>query len=268
MKIDANSLPDDPEQLKRMLLELQKVVIKKDEIIHSLLERFEVAKRKQYGKSSEQLPGSGETFNEAEEIIDEADKALLAESEINKSKTVKSKPKRNPLPKNLPRKVVTIDLSREEKTCDCCQSKLHQIGETRSEKLEFVPAHIKVIETVRPKYACKQCEKTGTKNHIKLTPMPTSPIPKGIATASLLSQIISAKYQYGLPLYRQEKMFNDYGIELSRKTMSDWIMRCGELFAPLYEKLKKTLLSQAVIHADESVPRRHVVIPNNISCCF
>ena len=252
MKIDANSLPDDPEQLKRMLLELQKIVIKKDEIIHSLLERFEVAKRKQYGKSSEQLPGSGETFNEAEEIIDEADKALLAESEINKSNAVKSKPKRKPLPKNLPRKVVTIDLSSEDKTCDCCQSKLHQIGETRSEKLEFVPAHIKVIETIRPKYACKQCEKTGTKNHIKLAPMPTSPITKGIATASLLSQIISAKYQYGLPLYRQEKMFNDYGIELSSKTMSDWIMRCGELFYPLYEKLKKTLLSQAVIHADET----------------
>ncbi len=67
---------------------------------------------------------------------------------------------------------------------------------------------------------------------------------------SLLSQIISAKYQYGLPLYRQAKMFNDYGIELNRKTMSDWIMRCEELFAPLYERLKKTLLSQAVIDAD------------------
>ena len=71
-------------------------------------------------------------------------------------------------------------------------------------------------------------------------------------TSSLLSQVISAKYQYGLPLYRQEKMFTDYGIELSRKTMSDWIMRCGELFAPLYDKLKNTLLSQAVIHADET----------------
>jgi hypothetical protein len=61
-----------------MLLELQQLVIKKDETIHSLFQRFEVAKRKQYGKSSEQLPGSGETFNEAEEIIDEADKVILA----------------------------------------------------------------------------------------------------------------------------------------------------------------------------------------------
>jgi len=120
MRIDANSLSDDPKQLKRMLLELQQFFIKKDEIIHSLLERFEVAKQKQYGKRSEQLPGSGETFNESEEIINEADKILLAESEINKSNAVKSKPKRKPLPKDLPRKVVTIDLSCEDKICDCC----------------------------------------------------------------------------------------------------------------------------------------------------
>ena len=116
----------------------------------------------------------------------------------------------------------------------------------------FVPAYIKVIETIRPKYACKQCEQTGTDNSIKIAPVPATPIPKGIATSSLLSQIISAKYQYGLPLYRQEKMFNEYGIELSRKTMSDWIMRYSELLMPLVDELKAALLSQAVIHADET----------------
>jgi transposase len=82
--------------------------------------------------------------------------------------------------------------------------------------------------------------------------MPTTPIPKGIATASLLSQIISAKYQYGLPLYRQETMFNDYGIELSRKTMSDWVARCSDLLMPLYDELKRELIKQPVIHADEA----------------
>ena len=129
---------------------------------------------------------------------------------------------------------------------------MHKIGESRSEKLEFVPAHIKVIETVRPKYACKQCEKSGTANQIKTAPMPPSPIPKGIATASLLSQLITSKYQYGLPLYRQEKMFNDYGISLSRQTMSDWLIRCSELLMPLYALLKVELLAQGVIHADET----------------
>jgi transposase len=130
--------------------------------------------------------------------------------------------------------------------------KLHKIGEARSEKLEFVPAYIKVIETVRPKYACKQCEQVGTNNAIKIASVPATPIPKGIATSSLLSQIISAKYQYGLPLYRQEKMFNEYGIELSRKTMSDWIIRCSELFKPLVDEFKSAMLSQGVIHGDET----------------
>ena len=263
MKIDANSLPNDPEQLKKMLLELQadttralaekdKELAKQHEIIHGLLERYEIARRKQFGKSSEQNPGGGETFNEAEETLDEADKTLLAEVSSKKTPTIKNKPKRKLLPTDLPREVVTIDLPVDEQVCDCCQSSLHKIGESRSEKLEFVPAHIKVIETVRPKYACKQCEKTGISNHIKTAPMPSTPIPKGIATASLLSQLITAKYQYGLPLYRQESMFNDYGISLSRQTMSDWLIRCSELLMPLYDVFKSQLLAQAVIHADET----------------
>jgi transposase len=89
MKIDANSLPDDPEQLKKMLLELQatttralaekdKELAKQHEIIHGLLERYEIARRKVFGKSSEQNPSEDETFNEAEETLDEADKSKRA----------------------------------------------------------------------------------------------------------------------------------------------------------------------------------------------
>ena len=259
MKIDTHSLPNDPEQLKKMLLELQqamaekdKELVKKDEIINGLIERYEIARRKEFGKSSEQSPGEEETFNEVEEILDEEDNALLAEADNEQSTSVKQTPKRKTLPKSLPRKIVTVELPVTEQICDCCQSNLHKIGESRSEKLEFVPAHIKVIETVRPKYACKQCEKSGTANQIKTAPMPPSPIPKGIATASLLSQLITSKYQYGLPLYRQEKMFNDYGISLSRQTMSDWLIRCSELLMPLYALLKAELLAQGVIHADET----------------
>ena len=110
MNIDANSLPDDPEQLKKMLIELQQALAEKDkelakqhEIIHGLLERYEIARRKQFGKSSEQNPGGGETFNEAEETLDEADKTLLAEVSSKKTPTIKNKPKRKPLPKDLPR---------------------------------------------------------------------------------------------------------------------------------------------------------------------
>lgn len=257
MKIDAHSLPDDPEQLKRMLLELHLVVAKKDEElakkdaqIHELLAAYNAKLAKEYAKKSEKMPGAGEVFNEAEETLDEHDKALLAASAAVKKD--KAKPKRTPLPKQLPRVNVVVDLDDSDKVCDCCQSPLHKMGESSSEALEFVPAHIKVIKTIRPKYTCRHCEREGIESVIKTAPMPAAPIAKSIATPSLLSQIITCKYQFGLPLYRQETLFANIEIELSRQTMSSWMIRCAQLLSPLYQRLKEVLLSQAVIHGDET----------------
>ena len=250
MKIDAHSLPDDLEQLKRMVLELQQVVAEKDEQIHELLQAYNAKLAKEYAKKSEKMPGAGEVFNEAEDILDEHDKALLATSAS--VKTEKAKPKRRPLPAQLPRVEVVVDLDEGDKKCDCCQSLLHKMGESSSEALEFVPAHIKVIKTIRPKYTCRHCEREGVESVVKTAPMSATVIPKSIATPSLLSQIITCKYQFGLPLYRQETLFADIGIELSRQTMSSWMLRCAELLSPLYQHLKEVLLSQAVIHGDET----------------
>ena len=250
MKIDAHSLPDDLEQLKRMLLELQQIVAKKDEQIHELLQAYNAKLAKEYAKKSEKMPGAGEVFNEAEDILDEHDKALLATSASVKKE--KAKPKRRPLPAQLPRIEVVVDLEEDDKMCDCCQSLLHKMGESSSEALEFVPAHIKVIKTIRPKYTCRHCEREGIESVVKTAKMPATVIPKSIATPSLLSQIITCKYQFGLPLYRQETLFADIGIELSRQTMSSWMLRCAELLSPLYQRLKDVLLSQAVIHGDET----------------
>ncbi|MFA0507355.1 IS66 family transposase zinc-finger binding domain-containing protein, partial [Vibrio sp. 10N.222.54.B12] len=91
---------------------------------------------------------------------------------------------------------------------------LHKIGEDRSEKLEFTPAVLKVLEYVRPKYACRQCEKTDDSSRIVQKPSPQSLIPKSFASESLLTNIILGKYQYAMPLYRQESLFNQSGIEL------------------------------------------------------
>ncbi len=257
MKLDASSLPDDPEQLKKMLLELQQVVAQKDTELaekdaayQELLERYNAKLAKEYGKKSEKMPGAGEVFNEAEFVLDEHDKSILAESTLD-TKT-KAKPKRRPLPTALPRKEVVIDITDADKVCDCCQSPLHKMGESSSEALEFVPAHIKVIKTIRPKYACRQCERDGIKGVVKTAQMPATPIPKSIATPSLLSQIITCKYQFGLPLNRQETMFTDIGIELSRQTMSSWMLRSAQLLEPLYMRLKEVLLAEPAIHADET----------------
>ena len=210
-----------------------------------LIEQFRLAQQKQFGASSEGHLAQGDLFNEAETELD-------VEPEVAESvaTSVKIKPVRKKLPADLPRETIVHDI--EEKTCACCGNALHQMGDERSEKLEFIPAQVKVIEHVRLKYSCRRCEKEGTSTPVKIAPAPPSPIPKGIAIATLLSQIITSKYQYALPLYRQESLFKQYGIELSRKTMADWMMKSSELFKPLYVQLQKVLLEQRVIQADET----------------
>jgi transposase len=232
-------LPNDIEQLKQ-------IVLRQQSRLNYLEEQFRLAQHKQFGGSSEGHPGQGELFNEAEAEVEQP------EAEEKPTGDTRKKPQRKPLPKDLPREVVVIDISDEDKVCACCNGELHKIGEDKSEKLEFIPAQAKVIETVRPKYACRACEKDGTSNTIKQAPVPTSIIPKGYATPSLLSQIITSKYQYGLPLYRQEAMFKQYGIDLSRKTMAEWMIKSQLALQILYERLRETLLQQAVIQADET----------------
>ncbi len=239
MNIDIENLPDDPATLKKMLSQVMSRY-------QYLEEQFRIAQHKQFVQSTEGHPGQGELFNEAEALAVESDTQEEAISYTRK------KPTRKPLPKDLPREVIVHDISDEEKVCGCCAGELHRIGEDKSEKLQFIPAQVKVIEHVRPKYACRTCEKDGISNTVKQAPVPHSVIPKGYATPSLLSQIITSKYQYGLPLYRQESMFKQHGIELSRKTMADWIIRCAELFKPLYDQLHQHILKQPVIAADET----------------
>lgn len=235
---DVNSLPDDPVLLKKLLAQQAARLM-------FLEEQFRLAQQQRFGASSEGHPAQGDLFNEVEaelDVVEEADESIPT--------TAKKKPVRKKLPANLPRETIIHDI--EDKTCACCGNALHQMGDERSEKLEFIPAQVKVIEHVRLKYSCRTCEKTGTATKIKIAPVPPSPIPKGFATATLLSQIITSKYQYALPLYRQESLFKQYGIELSRKTMADWMMKSSDLFKPLYAKLQEILLQQGVIQADET----------------
>lgn len=143
-------------ELLHRIAELEKQVEQLESRNQFLEEQFRIAQHKQFGKSTEGHPGQGELFNEVEE--------LYVEIEAPEQETIsytRNKPKRKPLPTDLPREVVVHDISDEEKVCDCCAGELHRIGEDKSEKLQFIPAQVKVIEHVRPKYACRTCEKRG-----------------------------------------------------------------------------------------------------------
>jgi transposase len=255
MKTASKQLPDDPQKLKDLLLLERELSAQKDVRIDHLtqqyqhiLEQFRLAQQRQFGQSSEASLNQLGLFNETEQTIEEDE----PEAEQESISYTRKKPKRKPLPKDLPRETIVHDIVEADKQCDCCGHALHQMGEDKNEQLEFIPASIKVIEHIRPKYSCRHCEQQGTRVDIKIAPVPPAPIPKSIATASLLSQIITSKYQYALPLYRQEQMFKQYGIELSRKTMADWMIRCSELLVPIYQRLKAIQLQQNVMNADET----------------
>jgi len=131
------------------IAELEALLEEKSARIAYLEEQFRVAQNKQFGKSTEGHPGQGGLFNEAEELVVEAE-TEIAEEAISYTR---KKPTRKSLPKDLPREVIVHDISDEEKVCDCCSGELHRIGEDKAEKLQFIPAQVKVIEHVRPKYA-------------------------------------------------------------------------------------------------------------------
>lgn len=254
MKKTPKSLPDDVELLKKMLLERDKRIAKLERVnqkledkLQQLLEQYNLAQYKKYSPSSESYQGDGEVLNEAEQLADEEQtQQEVAQPEAEQP----AKPRRPRIAAGLPRVEVVHDIT--DKTCACCGHALHRMGEEVSEQIEFVPAQIKVIKNIRPKYSCRSCENLGTEVAIQIADVVPSIIPKSMATPSLLAQIISSKMHYGLPLYRQEKLFAQAGIELSRQTMSRWLITCADKLEPLQALMKNTLLQQPVLWADET----------------
>jgi len=253
MQTRPEPLPTSLTELQKLLQSERELSVQKDQkIIHlkqqyqNILEQFRLAQHKQFGSSSEVSPDQQSLFNEAEALAEDTT------PEKQQVSYTRQKPKRKPLPRDLPRDVIVHDIPEEDKHCDACGHDLHQMGEDKSEQLEFIPAQVKVIEHVRLKYSCRCCEKNGIQVKIKTAALPASPIPKSFATASLISQIVTNKYQYALPLYRQESLFKQYGIELSRQTMSSWMLTITHLLQRIINELKHVLRKQPVIHADET----------------
>ena len=162
MSREAETWTNNPEKLQQMLLEAQTQLLQKDKEItqlkqefeqkyQQLLEQFRLAQQRSFGKSSESYPPHPDLFNEVEAELEIPE----PEVETQEISYTRKKPVRRSLPKDLPREIVIHDLAEDEKTCDCCGHDLHQMGETRSEQLEFIPAQVKVIEHLRFKYSCR-----------------------------------------------------------------------------------------------------------------
>ena len=235
-------------EYQQEIVQLQIKLQKQLDEMADLRFRLQKALMHRYGQRTEKFsPGQLNLFDEPDlpPDVDTTD-IQQADEEITVPAHTRKRAGRSPLPANLPREHVIHDLSEEEKICTCGHA-LHQIGEDTSEKLEFIPAQVKVIVHVRCKYACRACE-----GAVKMATLPTQPIPKSIASPGLLSHVIVSKYADHLPLYRQEPLFQRMGVEMARATLCFWVLRCAELMKPLVELLKENIIRGTYVQADET----------------
>ena len=172
------------------------------------------------------------------------------EPELPPAPSHKSKPPghgRKPLPATLPRRRVLHDVPLEERACPDCGGMRTQFGEDVREQLEYVPASLVVLQHVRPKYACKACQS----NVVSAERLP-EPIEKGLPGPGLLAHVAVSKYSDHLPLYRQERIFERFGVALSRSTMCDWMAACAGLLDPLVQEMFKRVLKSRVVQTDDT----------------
>lgn len=161
---------------------------------------------------------------------------------------------RRRLPADLPRQKVIHDLPEDQKPCPGCGKMRHVIGQEVSEQLDYVPAKLTVIEHVRLKYACPNCEAQAAETGPQITTAekPLSPIEKGLAGPGLLAYVLVSKYGDHLPLHRLESILERHGIQLARSTLCDWAAQCAEVLRPLYDRMVQRVLQSKVIHTDDT----------------
>ena len=239
------------DSLQHKLEENNLLLNKKDKRIESLEFRLQCALRQRFASRQEKFDDNDKQLN----LFDEADlpdnkKEEAEEERSEETITVpahtRTKRGRKPLPKDLPRIRREHDIPEADKTCPCgCQ--MHVIGEDISEQLEVIPAQMYVIEHAKKKYACKACSDT-----MRTAKAPTQAIPKSMAGPGLLAHILVSKFCDHLPLYRQEKILQRGDIDISRSTLCNWVIRCGQLVEPLIKLMIADINEYDIAYADET----------------
>ena len=223
------------------------------EFLNAMLsDRLTLAQRKRFGASSEKY-ADGYTqlnlFNEAEQEADpNAPEPDLEEVHPSSYKRKKhSGKKEEDLSSFETTEVIEYKLTGEDRYCPDCNTKYKVVTKETVKRLKFIPARFEVVEEVTFVYSCPKC---GAMKRPEKTP----PLLKGsAATPSLVAGIMNAKYVNGMPLARQEREFARYNLNLSTKTMANWIIQCTDRYLqPLYDLMKKELLQSKYLHGDET----------------
>ena len=149
------------------------------------------------------------------------------------------------IPDGLPEEVIDYETPEEERLCPHDGIPMPRIRWEVSKQLDYIPAKMKVIVHRRAVYACPQKHDEAA---LLIADKPPQPIPKGLAAAGLLSQVIVSKFGDHLPGYRQEDIFSRHGVNIRRSTIYDWLAQSADLCRPLVRLMREKVLSSNVIH--------------------
>jgi transposase len=245
--IDLSTIPDAQRPLVAALMEtitaLQEITRRQQHLIAEMNHAL-------HGKRSEKL-----TEDERQLAFEDLSIAL-AEVEVQKEdlatktgdKTVtKPAPKRTigNLPAALPRIEEVIEP--DSLVCPCGCGLMHKIGEDRSERLDIVPAQLRVIVTVRPKYACRTCTDGVTQ-----ALAPSHLIMGGLPTEATIAHVLVSKYADHLPLYRQSQILARAGLDLHRAVLADWVGKSAFHLKPVVDRLAEHLKRSGKLFMDET----------------
>jgi transposase len=249
MDIDLAALPDDVDTLHRMISDLVSARDGERTEAQAEIDRLrnlvKTLQRIQFGRRSERLDNDQLQLGFEDLDADIArTEAALAEAPGKRVTSAPTSGGRLSLPDHLQRDDMRLDVDSD--VCPCCGGAIHEIGETVSEMLDYVPARLRVLRIRRPKYGCRAC---GT---IHQAPAPERPIAKGLASPGLLAHVLVSKYCDHLPLYRQSRIFARHGVELNRSTLANWVGGAAWWLEPLRARLAEQVFASQKLFSDDT----------------
>lgn len=242
----------DTENLKNTIDTLQVANTDLQNTVTRLTQQIDWFKRQIFGKKSERIVSKSnldQPFFEGFEDLQQQDKQETKDIPAHK----RCKPKRDgqdaiALDPDLPVKITVLDIPEEEKICKETGVPLVKIGDEITHKLAHEPGSYYIKEIIRPKYAHPQKPEEG----IRTPSLPDTLLPKCQADDSLLAQIVTEKFADHMPLYRIAESMLRQGVKISRKLLSQWVVRCGMAVKPLYEEMMNLILKSGNVFIDES----------------
>mgnify|MGYP006279109873 CR=1 FL=1 len=243
-----DTLPDDPAELKAIILAERASLRAYEALIEALRTQIARLKKQKFGPSSEKIEREIEQLQLALEDLEvarsAAGKPAMTEVDPVTAETVPQRRRGRPqVSDTTQREQVVLDPG---DACPDCGGPLRLVSADSAEILELVAAKLKLIETRRPKKACRHCET------IHQQPAPSRPVERGIAGPGLLAHILVSKYDDHLPLYRQGEILARMGADIPRSTLIDWCGQAVAVLRPLTARIKALVMASDRLHADDT----------------